>query len=131
MNKELEALLDTLEDIKKQLIVREVELQELKLCKMSEQAKILHKQSIEEWFEPLKSALERKEKLEEVWEIIKEKPNDYYFLVNCEFDFTKMSYEQYKTCIYGYYKQMYDDSLIGFTETEFNLLKEMLKEKGK
>lgn len=80
----------------------------------------------DKYFEIIKSALERLEKLEKVWEIAKNKKIDFITISKLE------TYEQYKhspapETIIGvdgiYHKEMM------LTETEFNLLKEMCDER--
>lgn len=74
-------------------------------------------------YELIKSALERKEKLEKAWEIVKNHGIDMSF---CSW-INERTYEQYLKDKEGYIeKQLEVKSL---TETEFNLLKEMLEEK--
>lgn len=73
----------------------------------------------EEELDILKSALERKEKLEKVWEIVKKCQLDVNIFIQL---FIKNDYN------YAYYCINWDKFSHEFlTETEFNLLKEMLK----
>ena len=68
----------------------------------------------------LKSALERKEKLEKFRKIVKEKKVDFRLLKKCD-DINTYNYLYAQR--YGYEPDYMDNQL---TETEFNLLKEML-----
>lgn len=72
---------------------------------------------IEKASELIKSALEHKEKLEKSWEIIKEKPQQYAFIR--KYNITRYLREDLSYCT-----NENDEELL--TETEFNLLKELL-----
>lgn len=67
----------------------------------------------------IKSALERKEKLEKVWKIVKDKQVDILQLKECIL-------EEGENALTVYNKYCAHPEL---TEAEFNLLKEMLEEK--
>lgn len=75
----------------------------------------------EDDIETIKFAIERKEKLEKVWEIVKTKKVDFRLLKKCD-DINTYNYLYAQR--YGYEPDYMDNQL---TETEFNLLKEMLK----
>lgn len=67
----------------------------------------------------IKSALERNEKLEKVWEIVKEK-HPRISLIKSMIKTNSVDFDEYNCAVFSYQQ---------LTETEFNLLKEMLEEK--
>lgn len=71
-------------------------------------------------YQTIKSALERKEKLEKVWEIVKTKKVDFRLLKKCDDTNTYNYLYAQRYC----YEPDYIDNQ--FVETEFNLLKEIM-----
>lgn len=70
-------------------------------------------------YKEIMSALERKEKLEKVWNIVKEK-NPRLSLIKSMIKTNSVDFDNYNCAVFSYER---------LTETEFNLLKEMLEEK--
>lgn len=69
-------------------------------------------------FNLIKSALERKEKLNKVWEIVKEK-NPRLSLIKSMIKTNSVDFDNYNCAVFSYER---------LTETEFNDLVEMLEE---
>lgn len=77
----------------------------------------------EEQYKTIKSALERKEKLEKAWKIVRKKKVDFRLIKKCD---NANTYNYLYAQRYAYDPDYMDNQL---TETEFNLIKEMLEEK--
>lgn len=83
--------------------------------------------SCEDEIKTIESALERKEKLEKTWEIVKEKKVNVRNFIKLKNWILDRGFEDFTYSLYTKYFSIYDCGSLLLTETEFNLLKEMLK----